>query len=221
MIPIYNEAQTLRTLVERVREIPIPSEIILVDDGSTDGTRDILDEFQGQPRTTVLLHAQNRGKGAAIRTGFARANGDVVVIQDADLEYDPSEFPLLLLPILDGEADVVYGSRFSSRSRRVPKYWHSTINRAITLFSNMSTNLKLTDVETCYKLIRRDVLEKILPTLQEDRFGIEIELTAKLAKLKGVRFHERPISYKPRTQDEGKKIGWRDGIQALWCILKY
>jgi len=221
VIPIYNEAQTLRSLVARVREVPIPCEIILVDDGSTDGTREILEGFQGQPRTTVLLHPQNRGKGAAIRTGFARANGDVVVIQDADLEYDPSEFPLLLLPILDGEADVVYGSRFSSRSRRVPKYWHSTINRAITLFSNMSTNLKLTDVETCYKLIRRDVLEKVLPSLREDRFGIEIELTAKLAKLKGVRFHERPISYKPRTQDEGKKIGWRDGIQALWCILKY
>lgn len=221
VIPIYNEVHTLRQLVERVREVPVPMELILVDDGSTDGTRDLLEEFHGQPRTTVLLHPQNRGKGAAIRTGFARANGDVVVIQDADLEYDPSEYPLLLLPIVEDEADVVYGSRFSSRSRRVPRYWHSTINRLITLLSNMKTNLKLTDVETCYKLIRRETLQKILPSLREEGFGIEIEMTAKLAKLRGIRFYERPIGYAPRSHEEGKKIGFRDGIRALWCIVKY
>ena len=221
VVPIYNEANTIKNLIERVRQVPITLELILVDDGSTDGTRELLEEFRGQPRTTVLLHARNRGKGAAIRTGLARANGEVVVIQDADLEYDPSEFPLLLLPILEGEADVVYGSRFSSRSRRVPRYWHSTANRTITLFSNMFTNLKLTDVETCYKLVRREIMDQVLPTLQEDGFGIEIELTAKLARVKGVRFYERPINYAPRSHAEGKKINWRDGFHALWCILKY
>lgn len=221
VIPIYNEVHTLRQLVDRVRQVPVPMELILVDDGSSDGTRELLEEFRGQPGTTVLLHPQNRGKGAAIRTGFAQAKGDVVVIQDADLEYDPSEYPLLLLPILEDEADVVYGSRFSSRSRRVPRYWHSTINRLITLLSNMKTNLKLTDVETCYKLIRRETLQKILPTLREEGFGIEIEMTAKLAKLRGTRFYERPIGYAPRSHEEGKKIGFRDGIRALWCIVKY
>ena len=221
IVPIYNEVDTVKSLVDRVREVPLPIEIILVDDGSTDGTREVLEDYHGQPRTTVLLHPQNRGKGAAIRTGLARANGEVVLIQDADLEYDPNEYPLLLLPILDDEADVVYGSRFSSRSRRVPKYWHSTVNRLITLLSNMKTNLKLTDVETCYKVMRRDVVEKILPTLKEDGFGIEIELTAKLARIPGIRFHERPISYSPRSHGEGKKIGPKDGLQALWCILKY
>lgn len=221
VVPIYNEVHTVKKLINRVREVPVQTELILVDDGSTDGTRDVLEEFHGQPRTTVLLHPHNRGKGAAIRSGFARANGDVVVIQDADLEYDPGEYPLLLLPILEDEADVVYGSRFSSRSRRVPRYWHSTVNRLITLLSNMKTNLKLTDVETCYKLIRREHLAQILPTLREERFGIEIELTAKLSRLKGIRFHERPISYAPRTHEEGKKIGVVDGLRALWCILKY
>lgn len=221
IIPIYNEVDTVKRLVARVREVPIPIEIVLVDDGSTDGTREALEEYHGQPRTTVLLHSQNRGKGAAIRTGLARANGDVLLIQDADLEYDPSEYPLLLLPILDDEADVVYGSRFSSRSRRVPRYWHSTINRLITLLSNMKTNLKLTDVETCYKVMRRSVVEHILPTLKEEGFGIEIELTAKLARIPGIRFHERPISYSPRSHTEGKKIRAKDGLRALWCILKY
>lgn len=221
VVPIYNEVNTIRKIVSTIREVPIPTEIILVDDGSTDGSRAVLESFQGDAHTTVLLHAQNRGKGAAIRTGLARSNGDVVIIQDADLEYDPHEYPLLLLPILDDVADVVYGSRFSSPARRVPKYWHSTVNRFITLFSNMKTNLKLTDVETCYKLVRRDLMDQILPTLKEDGFGIEIEVTAKLARLPGVRFHELPISYAPRTHAEGKKIGFSDGLRALWCIVKY
>lgn len=221
IVPIYNEVKTVRKIVETIREVPIPTEIILVDDGSTDGTRAVLESFHGDAHTTVLLHPHNRGKGAAIRTGFARANGDVVIIQDADLEYDPHEYPLLLLPILDDVADVVYGSRFSSPGRRVPKYWHSTVNRFITLFSNMKTNLKLTDVETCYKLIRRELIDEILPSLKEDGFGIEIEITAKLARLRDVRFHELPISYTPRTHAEGKKIGFTDGLRALWCILKY
>lgn len=221
VVPIYNEATTIERLISRVREVPIPIELVLVDDGSTDGTREILESYRGQARTTILLHPYNRGKGAAIRSGLARVNGDVAIIQDADLEYDPSEYTLLLLPILEGEADVVYGSRFSSTSHRVPRYWHSTINRFITLFSNMRTNLKLTDVETCYKLLTRDVLDKVLPNLTEERFGIEIEITAKLARIPGIRFHELPISYSPRTMVEGKKIGWRDGVRALWCIVKY
>lgn len=221
IVPIYNEVKTLETLVERVLSVPLPIELVLVDDGSTDGTREILEQYREQNGMTVLFHPKNRGKGAAIRSGLAEAKGDVVVIQDADLEYDPTEFPLLLQPILQDEADVVYGSRFSSPTRRVPRYWHSTINRLITLLSNMSTNLKLTDVETCYKLVRRKTLEPILPNLKEEKFGIEIEITAKLARVRGIRFYEMPIAYNPRTQEEGKKIGWRDGLAALWCILKY
>ena len=221
VIPIYNEANTLDQLIQRVRDVPIPLEIILVDDGSTDGTGELLERWQRVDGVRVFRHDHNRGKGTAVRTGLAAARGDVVVFQDADLEYDPSEYPLLLLPILEQQADVVYGSRFSSRNRRVPKYWHYTVNRLITLMSNMSTNLKLTDVETCYKLIRKELVAKIATDLREEGFGIEIEITAKLAKIPGVRFHERPISYMPRSRAEGKKIRWRDGVRALWCILKY
>ena len=221
IVPVFNEVQTVTKLVDHVLAVPIPLEIILVDDGSTDGTRDLLPALAEQPNVRVVLHEQNRGKGAALRTGLIHAQGDVVVFQDADLEYDPSEYPLLLLPILEGHADAVFGSQFSSRSRRVPKYWHSTINRLITLLSNMRTNLKLTDVETCYKLMRREIFQQLGPQLREDGFGIEIEITAKLAKLPGIRIHELPIGYQPRSSAEGKKIGWRDGIRALWCILRY
>ena len=221
VVPVYNEVNTVQQLVSRVREVPIPLEVILVDDGSNDGTRELLRQYDGQAGINVVLHERNRGKGAALRTGMKHASGTVIIFQDADLEYDPSEYPLLLLPILEGQADVVYGSRFSSRSRRVPRYWHSTVNRLITLFSNMFTNLKLTDVETCYKMMRRDIATQIAPLLKENGFGIEIEITARLAKIPGIRFHERPISYAPRTAAEGKKIGWRDGFRALWCVLKY
>ena len=195
-------------------------ELVVVDDGSTDGTREVLEELADkEPRAQVLLHECNQGKGAALRTGFSVTQGPYVIVQDADLEYDPEEYQRLLAPVLLGKADVVYGSRFSgSSSHRVLYFWHSIGNKFITLLSNMLSNLNLTDVETCYKLFRKSILNQI--TIEEDRFGFEVEITAKISKLHA-RIYEVGISYYGRTYDEGKKITWRDGIRAIWCILKY
>lgn len=221
VVPVFNEVQTIREIVRRIFSVGVPCEVIVVDDASTDGTADVLPELVEEFGIRVFAHPHNRGKGAAIRTGLAEVRGDVVLIQDADLEYDPHEYPLLLRPILDDRADVVYGSRFSSNDRPVAKYWHQTANRIVTLLSNMFTNLKLTDVETCYKVIRRDVVDRVLPTLREDGFGIELEITAKLARMKTVRFYELPISYSPRGYADGKKIGWQDAVRAVWCVIRY
>jgi glycosyltransferase involved in cell wall biosynthesis len=219
VMPVYNEVETIDRIVDRVRAVDLPKEILIVDDGSSDGTREKLAELERAPDTRVLYHDRNRGKGAALRTGFAAASGDVVLIQDADLEYDPQEYPKLLAPIADGKADVVFGSRFvGSEAKRVLYFWHYAGNRFLTLLSNMLTNLNLSDVETCYKAFRREVLEGI--SLREDRFGFEPEITAKVAK-RGWRIYEVGISYAGRTYEEGKKIGWKDGVRAIWCILKY
>jgi glycosyltransferase involved in cell wall biosynthesis len=218
VIPVYNEKDTIVDIHDRVRAVPIEKEIILVDDCSTDGTREILHGMEDDT-TKVIFHKRNMGKGAALRTGFQNATGDIVIIQDADLEYDPGQYPKLIQPILEGKADVVYGSRFVTGDyRRVLFYWHMLGNKFLTLLSNMLTNLNLTDMETCYKVFRREVLQRI--TIEEDRFGFEPEITAKVAKLK-VRIYETGISYSGRTYEEGKKIGWRDGIRAIYCIIKY
>ena len=221
VIPVFNEVRTLRDIIERVLAVGVPCELIVVDDGSTDGTTQLLPALAEKYELRVFQHENNRGKGAAIRTGMLAAEGDVVVIQDADLEYDPADYPLLLGPLLEDRADVVYGSRFSSNDRPVARYWHQTANRLVTLLSNMFTNLKLTDVETCYKVVRRELVQQVVPTLRENGFGIELEFTAKLARIKGVRFYELPISYSPRGYADGKKIGWRDAIWALWCVIRY
>ena len=208
VIPVFNEEATVATLIERVRKVGAPCEIIVVDDASTDGTAAALSAIPDHRNLRIIRHDQNLGKGAAIRTGLAQMQGDIVIIQDADLEYDPAEYPLLLQPILEDRADIVYGSRFSSTDRPVSRYWHQTANRMVTWLSNMCTNLKLTDVETCYKVMRREMVQQILPTLRENGFGIELEITAKLARIEGVRFYELPISYSPRGYADGKKIGW-------------
>ncbi|ACB75049.1 glycosyltransferase family 2 protein [Opitutus terrae] len=220
VIPCYNEAKTIRAIVDRVRATPVrEKEIIIVDDCSRDGTRDLLRTQIAPLVDHVIYHDVNRGKGAALRTGFAVATGDVVIVQDADLEYDPQEYPKLLKPILDGNADVVFGSRFAGgEAHRVVYFWHMVGNRILTLLSNMCTNLNLTDMETCYKVFRREVLQRL--QLEEDRFGFEPEITAKVAKL-NVPIYEVGIGYYGRTYAEGKKIGWRDGFRALWAILKY
>lgn len=220
VIPCYNEVRTIRAIVERVRAAPVPhKEIIVVDDCSIDGTKDVLRLEIASIVDRVIYHDVNQGKGAALRTGFAAATGDVVIVQDADLEYDPNEYPRLLAPIERGQADVVFGSRFAGGdAHRVVYFWHMVGNKFLTLLSNMLTNLNLTDMETCYKVFKRDVLRKI--TIEENRFGFEPEITAKVAKLDVV-IYEVGISYYGRTYKEGKKIGWRDGFRALYSILKY
>jgi len=218
VIPCYNERTTVEGLLRRVREVPIRLEIIVVDDGSTDGTRELLRGLEGGLIDQLVFHERNAGKGAALRTGFGRATGDVVVVQDADLEYDPHELPILLEPILSGKADAVYGSRFLGGPHRVLFFWHSVGNRFLTLLSNMFTDLNLTDMETCYKMVRTELLQSL--PLSALRFGIEPELTARLAQAEA-RIYELPISYNGRSYAEGKKIGWKDGVSALWSILKY
>lgn len=218
IIPVYNELHTLREIVKRVCDVNVPKEIILVDDYSTDGTRGIYPELE-QYVDHIVLHDRNMGKGAAIRTGVQYVTGDYVVVQDADLEYDPEEYHLLLEPVLQGRADVVYGSRFlGGRPHRVLYFWHMVGNKLLTLLSNMFTNLTLTDMETCYKLVRTDIMKRI--HIEQNRFGFEPEITAKLASM-DIRFYEVGISYAGRSYAEGKKIGWKDGFKALWCILKY
>ncbi|MGH9868348.1 MAG: glycosyltransferase family 2 protein [Candidatus Polarisedimenticolia bacterium] len=220
VIPVYNEKATIRAIIERVLSVTmdgIDMELIVVDDCSRDGTRKELETLT-LPGVNVLFHDRNRGKGAALRTGFARATGDVVLVQDADMEYNPQEYPVLLKPILDGHADVVYGSRFLSGAHRVHLFWHYVGNRFLTLLSNMMSNLNLTDMETCYKVFRREVLQGM--TLRSDRFGFEPEVTQKVARA-GWRVYEVPISYHGRDYAEGKKIGWKDGVSAICTIIKY
>ncbi len=220
IIPCYNEIDTIRALVDAVKAAPVPNkEIIIVDDCSTDGTTELLKNTIASLVDKVCYHAVNQGKGAALRTGIAAATGDYVIIQDADLEYDPEEYPILLAPLLSGKAAAVFGSRFiSGGAHRVVYFWHSVGNRFLTTLSNMFTNINLTDMETCYKVFKREVIQSI--SIQENRFGFEPEITAKIAKMK-IPIYEVGISYYGRTYEEGKKIGWKDGCRAIWCIVKY
>ncbi len=220
VIPVYNEKQWVRELVRRVQAVPIPKEILLVDDCSTDGTRDILKEMEGGD-VRVFYQPHNQGKGAALREGFRHVQGDIVIVQDADLEYDPAEYPRLIQPILENQADVVYGSRFIGDNHRVLYFWHYVANLGLTMLSNMFTNLNLTDMETCYKVFRREVVADL--RLKSNRFGFEPEVTAKVARrrLPPWRIYEVPISYSGRTYEEGKKIGLKDAFQALYCIVRF
>jgi glycosyltransferase involved in cell wall biosynthesis len=225
IVPVFNESATLEELLKRVAAVDFPKEILVVDDCSTDGSREILERLAGNgvngigaSHFRVLFQETNQGKGAALRRAFAEARGDIVIIQDADLEYDPREIPRVIQPILDGDADVVYGSRFIGTPRRVLYYWHTVMNNLLTTLSNMTSGLNLTDIETCYKAFRREVLTSF--ELQENRFGIEVELTAKVAH-GHFRVYEVPISYRGRTYEQGKKIGWKDGVRAVYAIAKY
>jgi glycosyltransferase involved in cell wall biosynthesis len=230
VIPVYNERNTIREILRRVQAVAVPKQIIIVDDCSTDGTRDVLQTLAAeQPELILVYHQTNQGKGAALRTGFRHATGQLVIVQDADLEYDPAQYPQLIQPIVEGKADVVYGSRFIGDTHRVLYFWHSLANRFLTLLSNVFTNLNLTDMEVCYKVFRREVIQGI--TLKSDRFGFEPEVTAKVARFqmpprdgrpaRRCRVYEMPVSYSGRDYKEGKKIGWKDGIQALYCIIRY
>ena len=218
VIPVYNEKNTILEVLERVSAVDIPKEIIVVDDYSTDGTRDVLKSLPASDDLKIMLKPANAGKGAALRSGFEAVTGDIVIIQDADLEYDPAEYGNLIQPILANKADVVFGSRFLGGPHRVLLFWHSVGNRFLTMMSSMLTDLNLTDMETCYKVFRAEILRKI--ALKENRFGFEPEFTAKIAKL-GCRVYEVPISYSGRDYSEGKKIGWKDGVAAIYFILKY
>jgi len=218
VIPVFNETATIQAIVARVRATPYTKEIVIVDDGSTDGTRDKLKELEKIPEIKVIYQPQNLGKCAALRTGFQHATGDIIIIQDADLEYNPAEYGVLLQPILDGQADVVFGSRFLAGPHRVLYYWHSVGNKFLTMMSNMLSNINLTDMETCYKAFRREVIKDI--QFKSERFGFEPEFTAKVAR-KRWRIYEVPISYQGRTYEEGKKIGWKDGVSAIVAILRF
>ena len=218
ILPVYNERRTLREILRRVHQVPIEKEILAVDDCSIDGCRELLEELAATDHRLRVIHqSRNRGKGAAVRAGIERASGRIILIQDADLEYDPAEYPRLLAPILEERAEVVYGSRFAGSTRRVTRFWHTQANRFLTLLSNLTTNLNLTDMETCYKAFRADVLKGL--RLTSNRFGFEPEVTARVAQLK-YRIYEVPISYQGRDYSEGKKINWKDGVAAIWTILK-